>query len=177
MSCDCNNEPSPTRGSGPCPPPTPAVLDCQNNEPIQSMVSNFITMILGYVTKTRVGNSCVWQLPCDLSGYFPGIPRNPNEGALCYMWRVIGLIVPLVGAAASPVLIPEGQDYVDIDLSAQGLTVNPLPIGGIITKPLSGDPDIFYTGASNISNIGYRMHLSAVTPKAGYIGTYLWRKP
>jgi hypothetical protein len=53
------------------------------------MVQNFITSILGSITKTEVNGRCVWVLPCDLDEAIPGYPKEDNEGVLCYFRRIL----------------------------------------------------------------------------------------
>lgn len=67
---------------------TPAPLNCAD-EPLQSQIENFILSIIGSVTSTNVNGVCVWTLPCDLGQEIPAFPRLPNEGVLCYLYRII----------------------------------------------------------------------------------------
>lgn len=76
---DTNNCPS-------CNPP--AALNCQD-EPIQSQIDNFILSFVGTITKTAVNGVCIWALPCNLGDEIPAFPRLPNEGVLCYLYRII----------------------------------------------------------------------------------------
>lgn len=97
--CRCN-QPSNCR----CAP-----LDCQNNEPVQSMVQNFITSILGAVEKVEVDGRCVWVLPCDLDGEIPGYAREANEGVLCYFRRI--LADGIVGEANTAANVGSGEGF------------------------------------------------------------------
>lgn len=53
------------------------------------MVQNFITSIIGTMTKTEVNGRCVWVLPCNLDEEIPGYPKEDNEGVLCYFRRIL----------------------------------------------------------------------------------------
>ena len=75
----------------PAPP-----LNCAA-EPDASLIQNFISLILGSVTKVSVNGQCVWTLPCNLSGEIPGFPRLVGEGVMCYIFRIFTITSGLTG--------------------------------------------------------------------------------
>ena len=93
------------------------------------MVQNFITSIIGTMTKVEVNGQCVWVLPCDLDGEIPGYARLPNEGVLCYFRRI--LAQGIVGEANTAANVGSGvglyKDKVGVNLNfkslAQGLNI------------------------------------------------------
>lgn len=95
-----------------CPQNTEVPVDACDPECDESQISNFITSILGSITKTSVNGVCVWTLPCDLDDEIPAFPRFANEGALCYIYRILatGAAVGEANVGAN-VGAGQGQSY------------------------------------------------------------------
>jgi len=59
------------------------------NEPLSSVLDNFVTLLLGNLEKTVVDGSVVWVLPCDLDTGLPDNPKLEDEPVLCYFQRLL----------------------------------------------------------------------------------------
>jgi len=101
----------------------PQALQCGANEPLASIMQNFLNLIVGQITSTNVNGQCIWTLPCDLAGEIPGFPREENESVLCYFKRVIGEGAVGQNNTASNLGSGEGlyADKVGVDLQFKSL--------------------------------------------------------
>lgn len=85
MSCNCNNS---TYSSTCCPDtPYPQV----SPESVPSLIGNLVYALYGTISKTVVNGRVVWDIPCDpneVPASVPQIPREENEGLLCYLIRI-----------------------------------------------------------------------------------------
>jgi len=67
-----------------------------SQESVPSQIDNLTNALYGSITKTVQNNRVIWNIPCDptLSSSINGIPRNTNEGLLCYIMRALNLTTP-----------------------------------------------------------------------------------
>jgi len=70
-----------------------------SHESVPSQIDNLTNALYGAITKTVQGGRVIWNIPCDptLSSSINGIPRNTNEGLLCYIMRALNLTIPTDG--------------------------------------------------------------------------------
>jgi len=70
-----------------------------SQESVPSQIDNLTNALYGAITKTVQGGRVIWNIPCDptLSSSINGIPRNTNEGLLCYIMRALNLTIPTDG--------------------------------------------------------------------------------
>jgi hypothetical protein len=76
----------------------------------------------------------------------------------------------LIGAA-----IPNGQNYVDIDLTAFDLATAPTDATASIIKPNSAADNIAIAGISITDETAIRVHLQAPVPSVGYRATLIFK--
>lgn len=81
MSCNCNTSTS-------CPEvPYPTI----SPESVPSLIDNLVYALYGTINKSIVNGRVVWDIPCDpneVPASVPQIPREENEGLLCYLIRI-----------------------------------------------------------------------------------------
>jgi len=67
-----------------------------SQESVPSQIDNLTNALYGAITKTVQNGRVIWNIPCDptLSSSINGIPRNTNEGLLCYIIRALNLSTP-----------------------------------------------------------------------------------
>lgn len=85
MSCNCNNS---TYASTCCPEvPYPTI----SPESVPSLIDNLVYALYGTIEKSVSSGRVIWNIPCDpesTPASVPQIPREENEGLLCYLIRV-----------------------------------------------------------------------------------------
>lgn len=138
MSCTCST--TPCRCSSVCD---------ATNEPLSSALFNLQTAVLGTVTKSCVNNQVVWVLPCDLDAGVAGYPRLANEGVVCYLLRIVPLIVAansccegLKGYTLTTLTnadVTLTSDVSTIDQQFNGTLTGPVDINALLTNASSGD--------------------------------------
>lgn len=84
MACDCNNN-----NNDICRQdiPYPQV----SHESVPSLIDNLTLSLYGVISKTVTNGRVRWDIPCDPSNApteVSTIPRNDNEGILCYILRI-----------------------------------------------------------------------------------------
>jgi hypothetical protein len=120
-------------GVMPCPHPNMVRVD---NEPLSSVMDNFVASFFGTVTKTVVNGQVVWTLPCNLDTGLPSNPRQTGEGLACYFLRlfltgIIGLVGPQGPAG------PAGADGAPAWSYTVGSFLHPV-VGGFANIQLTG---------------------------------------
>jgi hypothetical protein len=85
MSCNCNSS---TYSSTCCPEvPYPSI----SSESVPSLIDNLVYALYGTINKSIVNGRVAWDVPCDPNATpasVPQIPREENEGLLCYLIRI-----------------------------------------------------------------------------------------
>lgn len=71
--------------------------------------------------------------------------------------------------------IPDGQDHVDVDLTAWSLVEAPTCVLPAVIKPNAAAANLMAVGVSTITNTGFRIHFSADAPTGTYKATYLFK--
>lgn len=58
------------------------------NESVNSQLTNLVTNLFGTLTKTVTNGRAVWAQPCDAYDSLTNFPRNDGEGLMCYFLRI-----------------------------------------------------------------------------------------
>ena len=67
-----------------------------SSESVPSLIDNLVYALYGTITKSVINRRVVWNIPCDPNNtaLINGIPRNTDEGLLCYIVRALNLTTP-----------------------------------------------------------------------------------
>jgi len=144
MSCGCNN----SNYSSTCCPEVP--YPTISSESVPSLISNLVYALYGTINKFIVNGRVVWDIPCDpnnVPASVPQIPREENEGLLCYLIRIFtdvcGQLV--VGIPSQNLRWQQTGDGIISSVTLIGAT-NPSPSGYIVSiDGIVQNPSIDYT--------------------------------
>jgi hypothetical protein len=70
-----------------------------SSESVPSLIDNLVIALYGTITKSVINRRVVWNIPCDPNNTstINGIPRNTDEGLLCYIIRALNLTTATAG--------------------------------------------------------------------------------
>jgi len=142
-----------------------------SSESVPSLISNLILALYGEITKSVVDGRVVWNIPCDpnnVPASVPQIPREENEGLLCYLIRIFTEIYGQLSVGV-PSQNLRWQQTGDGNISSVTLTgaTNRNPSGYIVSiDGIVQNPSIDYT-ISTIST--YSLNTTSPIPSGSII--------
>jgi len=107
----------------------------QPSESVASQLQNLESQLFGPFTATPIQGAngrAVWSQLCSANSAVPGFPRNPGEGFICYIIRMMSTLLAQFNTVqySNRFLLPMAYSIPQLQAVP---TVNTIPFGAIVS--------------------------------------------